>query len=297
MFSPDQDDADEHKAETSGERVFVTIFTAITCGLLLLELFQDVTPSRSAMCWFFIAYFFLTALHEVAHALVARLVGWSVVGFRVGIGPVITRANWLGVPVELRLFPIVGMVEVLPKNLRSPRLKNAIIYAAGPGIELLIAGLLTAYLGWDTMLSPTDSYFVAALQATTLAAVFGAGFNLIPFSPQPGVVTDGLGICLSPFLKDEHFKRLMVQPVLQKGRRLLDAGDSKAAKKVFDEILNHFPTLLDAHMGIARAQVDLGHSEFALIEFRNALQGLSDADRERGESALAQLREYMKTKA
>ncbi|MEE2756644.1 MAG: M50 family metallopeptidase [Myxococcota bacterium] len=296
MFSPDKDNAKEQKAETSGERVFITIFTGIVCGLLALEIFQDVTPSRLAMVWFFLAYFALTALHEIAHALVARLVGWAVVGLKVGIGPIITRSVWFGVPVEWRLFPIVGLVEVLPKNLQSPRLKNACIYAAGPGVELLIAGLLTAYLGWDTMLSPTDSYVVAGLQATALAAVFGAGFNLIPFSPQPGVVTDGLGICLSPFLTDEHFKRLMAQPALDQGRRLLEMGDPKGAKTIFNDLLIHCPMLLEAHMGLARAQVDLGHAEYALMEFRNVVQALPDSEQERGQIALQQLRDYIKDK-
>ncbi|MBV70610.1 MAG: hypothetical protein CMH52_04600 [Myxococcales bacterium] len=296
MFSPEPDDLKEQKAETSGERVFITIFTGIICGLFALEVFQDVTPARLAMVWFFLAYFVLTALHEIAHAVVARLVGWAVVGLKVGIGPVITRSIWLGVPVEWRLFPIVGLVEVLPKNLHAPRLKNAAIYAAGPGIELAIAALLTAYLGWDIMLAPTDSYWVAGLQATALAAVFGAGFNLIPFSPQPGVVTDGLGICLSPFLTDDHFKRLMVQPVLDQGRHLLDIGDPKGAKALFNDILVQFPTLLEAHMGLARAQVDLGHGEFALMEFRNTVQALPDDEQDRGRMALQQLREYIKTK-
>ena len=299
-FEPPESSGGDNQPKSASdkrfERVFTALFSLVMLGLLGLEIFWEVSPGKMAMVWFFVAWVLLTTLHEIAHAVTARTVGWRVIGLRVGLGPVVSRGVIFDVPVEWRLFPIVGLVEVLPQDLKSPRLKNALIYAAGPGIELIFAGILVIALGWDVMMSETDSYAIAGLQAAALAAVFGAGLNLMPFSPQPGVVTDGLGILLSPFLTDEHFKRLMVQPILEQADDHLRSDNPQAAKKVFDEVITNMPQLTEAHLGLAKAQADLGHGEFALIELRRHVDELPENKRAEGDAALDSLRDYMRSK-
>jgi hypothetical protein len=79
-------------------------------------------------------------------------------------------------------------------------LKDALIYAAGPGIELLIAGMLTLLIGPGRMLTQTDPLGILGVQAFASAALVGAVLNLIPMSVESGghrVPNDGLGILLA----------------------------------------------------------------------------------------------------
>ena len=160
----------------------------------------------------------LTMLHEAGHAFAARWVGWRVIKVTVGFGRVVSQRRIFRMPVEFRLFPLVGMVEIVPSSLESPRLKNAFIYAAGPGIELLLVGLIIAILGWDTVTSAPESYGVAALQAICLAGLVGVFINLLPLSATPGAMTDGMGIVQSPFLPRVYFEGMMVRPLLTEAR-------------------------------------------------------------------------------
>lgn len=291
---PFNEDTPEAEPNTSGERLFLCLFSGTVLALFALEILRDATPQRLAIVWFCLAWVVLTIIHEIGHAVVARLVGWRVHALQIGFGPIVMARIIQGIPVEIRLFPIVGLVEITPSNLKSPRLKNALIYAAGPAVEVLVAGLLTVVIGWDNMTSNTASYSVAAAQAFAVAALVGAGLNLVPFSPYPGTVTDGMGILMSPFLPQLHFERLMLQPVMDKGVKLLEEGRAKEAKRLFAKVLEQMPDMLLAHAGLARAQVDLGHDEYALFEFQAVIQNVTDDRKHEAERMLEHLRAYIR---
>ena len=294
MLLPSGDDLENASPKSRGDRIFLFIFVFLVAGLMLAEVFADISPQRLAIPWFGLFWIGLTILHEAGHAVVARMVGWRVDAVRLGFGPVVSRPVIMGMDVEVRMFPIVGLVEITPTSLASPRLKNALVYAAGPVIELLAAAILTGMVGWDTMTSPTESYAIAAAQAFGLAAVVGAGLNLIPFSPQPGAVTDGLGILMSPFLPDAHFETLMIRPLIVEGERLLNAGEPRHAIRCFDKALERFPEMVILHAGIARAQVDLERGDYALSEFQAFMKTLEGPALTEAEAVLAQLREYIR---
>ena len=296
MLTPNEEEPEEAAPQTRGEKTFLVIFTSLVLGLFALELLRDFGPSRMAAVFFLAAWLILTVIHEIAHAVVARVVGWRVHRLRIGFGSIVTQRVIQGIPVELRLFPIVGLVEITPGNLRSPRLKNALIYAAGPAAELAAASLLTAIVGWDNMTGDTTSYAIAAAQAFAVAALFGAGLNLLPFSPNPGTVTDGMGILMSPFLPQLHFEQLMLKPVMDKGVELLDSGRAQEAKRLFGQVLEQRPDMLLAHAGLARAQVDLGHGEYALSEFQVLVQNVSADRKLEAERMLEHLRAYIREK-
>ena len=56
------------------------------------------------------------------------------------------------------------------------------------------------------------------------------------------------------------------------------------------------PQLTEAHLGLAKAQADLGHGEFALIELRRHVDELPENKRAEGDTALDSLRDYMRSK-
>lgn len=176
--------------------------------LLVLELARDFSPAKWSVPFFLIAWVALLVLHELGHALAAALLGWKVRLISIGTGKVRVTITVRDVPIEFRTIPLSGFVIPEPTDLVSPRLKQFIIYAAGPGIELLTVGLAVAIFSWDGLMQRTQDVGVIAVQSYCVAAVFGAGMNLIPFSHKNANGagwSDGLGMILCWKIPDKDF--------------------------------------------------------------------------------------------
>lgn len=293
MLPPELQRSQDERPWTSSERLIAVGFSLLFFGLLAAEIVHDWTPARLSVPVFVISWAVLTAIHELGHALVARALGWRVDQLRVGLGPLVRQLEWRGVAIELRAFPIVGFVVVTPGSLDSARAKSAAIYAAGPGIELLIAAAVATAVGWHTILAPSESLTVVSAQAFCAAALYGAVINLIPFSPQPGVITDGLGILRSPFLPRSHFEAQMMRPTLVEAARLHESGDPTAALALLEQEAAAHPEVLLLQSAIARALVDLGRAEEALLNLRALTRTADPRERKDGEAALTELRAYI----
>ena len=180
MFEFDRRPKEEAHATTRGERLFLFGFCALFVLAMLGEVFNEFSPNRLSFFFFLLFWCLLTIAHEAGHALVANFLGWRVDEVRLGFGPVLGRFNVMGLPVEMRAFPIVGLVQVVPQSLEYAKFKNMLIYAAGPGVELGLAWLVGASIGWDVVFLPNESLLVIAGQSLMVAAVLGAGLNLLP---------------------------------------------------------------------------------------------------------------------
>lgn len=275
------------------DKVILALFCLVVFGLLAAEVLRDVSPKRLSFVFFVVAYGLLTIAHEAGHALMARAVGWRVDRVQLGFGPVVLRRSPGGVPVELRAFPIVGLVAICPASLAGARWKNALIYAAGPGIELVLAAGVATAVGWDVILASSTAWGVVVAQSVCLAAVVGAGLNLLPFSPRPGQVTDGLGILQSPFLPRVHFEAQMVRPELRAGLAMLEQGEAGAALAHFEEASHRHPEVIVLHAATARALVALGRGQEGLLRLRRLIDELDPDDRPEAEQALIELRAFM----
>lgn len=71
-------------------------------------------------------------LHEVAHALAARLTGLGVKEVQFGGGPVLFRTGLGQTSIEIRLLPGAGFVQYLRPAARWRRSRMFIFTAAGP---------------------------------------------------------------------------------------------------------------------------------------------------------------------
>ncbi len=204
------------KIPTAGERWMLTIVAAIFLGLLGAGLAEDFEPRKLAGLFVPLFWIPMLALHEAGHAVVARLCGWEVDRVVIGFGKTLKRFEIGGVPVLLKAFPISGYVLPRPRDLRSPRLKNSLIYAGGPGIEMLLLAAIVLAVGPDALLTLSDGVGMIAVQSLSVTILMGLFFTLIPHYTSSGggkSWSDGMGILMSWRLPDEYFAHFRDQPV------------------------------------------------------------------------------------
>ncbi len=194
--------------QTRGEKFFVLALCGCIGGLMLVGFVEDFTPRMWSIPFFLISWPILLVLHEFGHGLIAKWLGWEVEMVAIGTGAIRARRRIFGMLVEFRAIPLSGFVQTRATDLIQPRLKNCLIYAAGPGIEIVAVILALLFVGSDTLLNRTDGVVVIAVQAFCVAALMGAVINLIPFphrAEQGTVWSDGMGMIMSWQLPDAYF--------------------------------------------------------------------------------------------
>ena len=194
--------------ETKNEWGIVIILSFFFLLFIVADLVQDFSLVKLSAPFFLISWIPLLIIHELGHALMARMLGWRVELISIGIGKVRSRKTFLGMPIEFRTIPIAGFVQPRPTDLILPRLKQFLIYSAGPGIELLCVLLLVAAIGYGDMTTRTNDVAIIAAQSFCVAALFGVIINLFPITHDTDRGTswsDGLGMILCWRIPDEHF--------------------------------------------------------------------------------------------
>ena len=212
MISPELPDRSPQTPNEWGILIILSFFFGL---FLLCELAQAFTVQKLSVAFFLLSWVVLLLVHEGGHALMARSLGWRVERICIGAGRVRHQRSVLGILVEFRTLPFTGFVVPRPVNLRAARLKLSLIYSAGPGIELLAVGLLAILLGTDRLLSPSESPAMIAVQSFCVAALLGAGLNLIPLphaTREGRAWSDGLGMIAAWGIRDEDLERLRDAP-------------------------------------------------------------------------------------
>ncbi len=147
--------------------------------------------------------------HEVAHGWMARALGDPTAEEmnRLSLNPIrhVDLVGTIILPGFLKLVgaPVFGWAKPVPVNkwrLRNPRYGMMAVAAAGPGSNLLLAGvgaillglLLRPYASMDD-LSPLASFAAANLFNFLMINIFLALFNLLPIPPFDGShIVEGL---------------------------------------------------------------------------------------------------------
>jgi len=194
--------------QTPGDRWFLLGFVLLLVGLFTAAVVSDFSLAKLAAVFVVVFWMPLLALHEAGHALAAKALGWYVGQVVIGFGPIWRRFELGGAHVQLRSFPVEGFVRCVPRNLAWPRTKSALIYFAGPGIELAAAACVLWLAGPQRLLAQPESVGVAALQGLALAAASGGVLNLLPHGVTVDgvqVPNDGLGILRSFVLPEAYF--------------------------------------------------------------------------------------------
>lgn len=195
---------------TRGERWIFGLFLGAVLVLFAADFAVSYAPAKLGGLFILLFWLPLLVTHEAGHAVAARLLGWHVGRIVLGFGRTWHTFLLGPIRVELRTVPITGFVNCVPTHLRQPRLRNALVYFAGPGADLLVAAAVLLLAGPDRLFARSTDPGVIALQALAVAALAQAILNLIPFSTGTAgheTPNDGLGILLSARLPDSHFAR------------------------------------------------------------------------------------------
>ncbi len=204
--------AEQEGPLTPFERNTYVFLLTVILGLFAAEIIHDYQPAKLVVFFFLAAWPPLLVLHEAGHAIVAGLLGWRVRGVVIGFGRVVGTFSVRGVPVQFRMIPLGGFALPAPRDLKSPRLKMALIYLAGPGAELLLLAVLIAILGPALFLTRSADLRILAVQALAVAVLYGVITNLIPVTVQCGngrAASDGMGFLQSFSMPDEAFLAMM----------------------------------------------------------------------------------------
>ena len=187
---------------TRGEKITYYVFLLLVLLGFSLEIYTNYEPKKLSAIVFILAWIPLTFLHELGHAVVSKLVGWKVKEFVVGYGKIIKEFRCNETKVELRMMPIGGYILPHFTGTNWSRWKSALVYFAGPGIELVVFFAIYSVIGFDKFFKPGLGYLELVLQGIGLSALTGAVLNLIPLSAlteKGETPNDGLGILLSIF--------------------------------------------------------------------------------------------------
>jgi len=205
-------DQRHHDKEPSskGEKIFIIVISIIFLFMMTMEILSNFEPKKLGALLFVIFWIPLLFIHEFGHAIMAKVLGWNVQRIVIGLGKVLFNTHLLNAPMEIRSIPLEGFVQIAPKTVHFARFKHALIYFAGPGIELLAFFIIMVMLGgFEQLFIITNDYTRIALQSFAFAALVGAVLNLIPL----GIITqdgstpnDGMGILLCLFSTEMDYE-------------------------------------------------------------------------------------------
>lgn len=262
---------------TRSERWVMGLFALALCGLGVAELLSDQDPRKLSVVFVMLCWYPLIVLHELGHALCARFLGFHVHEIVLGFGPELIRFRTLGAQVIVRLLPAGGYVLPSPDRVAAARSRSALIYLAGPAIELAAATLVVALIGPESFFVQTTDWPLLAAQSFALAAVMGAVTNLIP-TAAAGSASDGLGLWRSLWASDAHFAYQMAHPHMRMAQQQLESGRRQEALDTIGHALVQMPE--DPFLLTMRARCLAAQGEYtaamALLEALRARPGYSD---------------------
>lgn len=199
--------------KNKAELATIILLSVFFFGCLGFAVFEDFTVYKLSVPFFLVSWAILLIIHEFGHALVAKALGWRVELVSIGTGKLLTTRRIFGMPTEFRAIPLSGFAVPRPTDLIQPQFKSFLIYAAGPGVELLLVSLIWYLMGSEQLLQRSPSIVTIALQSFCSAAIFGACINLIPLpiSSEDGKTrwTDGMGMIMSWRLPTSYFKGII----------------------------------------------------------------------------------------
>lgn len=230
-------------------RIFIAeIGLLVASGFLLFV----INPSSSTAIFYLEISLFLVlmtpliVMHELAHAIVAGLVGLRIFGIVIGMGRPIWQGKFLGMDWVINILPISGITMVGARPVPHIRSKLFLIHLAGPSSHILVA--LVCQLALQTVLLPEWTFYF--LRVLVYANVMLAAVNLFPRKvalPTGMQGSDGWQLLRTPFMTQSELTHQYVGCLAGDAMQAYAANDLDAARMWVEEAL-----ALDAGSGVAR---------------------------------------------
>jgi Peptidase family M50 len=255
------------------------LLSAALCGVLLFVF--KVTPLY-VISWpavalnalaLLVALPLSTALHELAHALVAHAIGLGVMEVRLGLGPIIW-SRYVGFTwVEVRRIPLSGETRVAAPSTRWLRVRLMATAAAGP----LANAVVLAASAWLLHKAPAaPDATVRPEPALVLAVVNAVMFvkNAVPLPrrtepPDRMESTDGWKALAAPFRDQAYLESLVCTYVAWKVPLLLALGRVPEAGELVADGIECDPESRAVRWAYAALMLDTGGWSAASEELRS----------------------------
>jgi Zn-dependent protease len=162
-------------------------------------------------------------LHEVGHAYAANWLGDPTARLegRLSVNPLVHIDPFMSVIVpgllvlsgSPLLFGAAKPVPYNPYNFRNQKWGEAIVAAAGPAVNILLALIFAAIIHFGSEIALSETFLFLAAQLVIMN-LFLAFFNLVPIPPLDGSKILPRFLPFSLRMQYEGFRRYMEQNVL-----------------------------------------------------------------------------------
>ena len=217
-----------------------------------LDGWQSVSPLAFVLAIPYLPFvlFLCTGLvvHELGHAVAARLVGMRVFEIVIGtFGETLCRYRIGGVVVEIKRHPLDGYVLASHRSLQFLRLRDTVMTLGGP-IANAVMGAAALWVQQQAQLSywSLEGGLLLFIGVTNLLRAL---FSLYPREMTMGFGTlpsDGLALIRTPFLSFKERQELHADYYLREGLAARDVGDSTCCLRWLERGLREYPQ----HVGL-----------------------------------------------
>jgi hypothetical protein len=177
-------------------------------------------------------------LHEIGHAVCARLIGLEVSTVVIGVGRRLWRGTILGTCFTVHAWPVLGLTYLGAKDLHFLRTRLWLATLAGPLTNVL---LVTATF----MLVSPQTFFGSSLallwMVVNLIMTLG---TILPYTFKQGgtmLVSDGLALLQIPAKATEQLEPHLFTAPLMRAYALFEDGNFSSALAVCDKALERVP--------------------------------------------------------
>lgn len=191
---------------------------------LIADQVGPLTSVQPDQIWlaFYAALAIGICLHEGAHAVCARAVGFTVTGVRVGTGPVLYRGRFRGAVVSFHVLPFSGRTAWRPGFSDVTTTKRMVIATAGP-----LANLCIAAIAWG--LRASDPYLAITAAGANLTLFLQ---NIVPCPPRTAGGTPNDGWQIARNLAGTHWARTQLHRIELAGRCAAFTGSDAAEQAI-----------------------------------------------------------------
>ncbi len=262
-------------------------------ALIILGFFLIYVDSvaTTRIGWFFINLalfiilsFVTTIIHELGHALAARLTGQKVIAINFGRGKNIFSKKIFGTYLDFKKVPAGGLTFYLPEPSSFFRTKIMITTAAGPLINLLVAWIVWQQIGHEKFM---NNFFheAAILPIIFLSNIVTGCINLLPFQFNSSVGklwSDGGKLLTTPFMKVTEIESYQLSGIYSQAFAALQHHDYEQTQIFSEEGLDQHPD--DRHLKniLGVALLEQGEFEEGRSIFRELIKDKEISKLERG---------------